>query len=72
MKRLFQKTFLAIVTMICVFILGILPCTIVSLIIVITTDTSMEECVVTVPFVLFTIIGTMISCIYINEIVFKD
>jgi hypothetical protein len=72
MKRLFQKTLLAIVTMICVFILGILPCIIVSLIIVITTNTTMEECVVTGPFVLFTLIGTVISCVYIAETVFKD
>jgi len=72
MKRLFQKTFLAIMTMLCVFILGILPCIIVSLIIVITTDTTMEECVATGPFVIFTIIGTFISCVYIAETVFKD
>jgi hypothetical protein len=72
MKRLFQKTFLAIMTMLCVFILGILPGTIVSLIIVIATNASMEECVATSPFIVFTIIGTIISCVYIAETVFKD
>ena len=72
MKRLFQKTFLAILTMICVFILGILPCMIVSLIIVITTNATMEECMATGPFILFTIIGTIMSCVYINKTVFKD
>lgn len=67
MKTLLNKSFYAIVTLLCTFIIGITPSMIVSLFIVITTNVTLQDCITTVPFVLFSAIGIFISVFYINE-----
>lgn len=71
MKNLFNKTTFAIAILLCVFILGITPAMIISLFITITTEATMQDCITTVPFILFSVIGNIISAIFINEEITK-
>lgn len=67
MKNLFNKTVFAIVILLCTFILGISPCMIISTFIVIITDATFQDCIISVPFILFSVVGIIISSICINE-----
>ena len=67
MKILLNKTLFAITILLCIFILGITPCMIISTFIVIITDATFQDCIISVPFMLFSILGIIISSIYINE-----
>lgn len=67
MKTLLNKTLFAIVILLCIFILGITSSIIVSTFITITTELRLQDCIISGPFVFFSIIGIIISAIYINE-----
>ena len=67
MKILLNKTLFAITIQLYIFILGISPCMIISTFIVIITDATFQECITSVPFILFSILGIIISSIYIND-----
>ena len=67
MKTLLNKTFFAIVTLLSIFIIGTTPVMIISSFISITTDETLQSCITTVPFIIFNIIGIVISTIYINQ-----
>jgi hypothetical protein len=68
MKTLISKTFNAIVIIICTFILGISIPMIVSVLLSLLTPATFADCTNSVPFWLFTVIGTIISAIYINHV----
>jgi len=67
MKTLLNKSLFALVTLVCVFIIGITPVMTMSLFISLTTDATLQDCIRTVPFGLFGIIGIIISAVYVNE-----
>lgn len=67
MKNLFNKTTFAIAILLCIFILGILPSMIISTFIVIMTDATFQDCIISLPFILFSIAGVITSSMYINE-----
>lgn len=67
MKHLLKKLFFALVVLLSIFILGIFVPMIISIFISIVTDATLTDCIQTVPFVLFSIIGFICSAIYINE-----
>ena len=67
MKKLFKTLPFALATLLCVFILGIAVPMIASLFIIITTDATLQECIQTVPFMLFSVLGNIGSAIYIND-----
>jgi hypothetical protein len=68
MKTLISKTFNAIVIIICTFILGISVPMIVSILLLLLTPATFADCTNSVPFWLFTVIGTIISGVYVNNI----
>jgi hypothetical protein len=67
MKKLLKKTLLAVTTLLCVFVIGICPVMIISLFIVMTTPATLFDCITSVPFILFGVIGIIISAIFVNE-----
>ena len=67
MKTLLNKSLFALVTLVCVFIIGITPVMTISLFISCTTEATLQDCITTVPFILFGIIGIIISAVYVNE-----
>lgn len=67
MKLLLNKTLFGIIIILCIFILGITPCMIISTLIVIFTDAIFQDCIVSIPFIIFSIIGMIGSSIYITE-----
>lgn len=69
MKKFIKTVLFAVLILLSVLVLGFLVPTCISLFIVNTTETTMTECVQSVPFWLFTIIGSVTSSIYINEVV---
>jgi ABC-type polysaccharide transport system permease subunit len=68
MKTLISKTFNAIVIIICTLMLGISVPMIVSILLSLLTPATFVDCTNSVPFWLFTIIGTIISGVYVNNI----
>jgi hypothetical protein len=68
MKTLISKTFNAIVIIICTFILGISVPMIVSILLLLLTPITFADCTNSVPFWLFTVIGTIISASYIDHV----
>ena len=71
MKTLLNKSLFALVTLVCVFIIGITPVMTISIFISLTTDATLQDCIVNVPFSLFGIIGIIISAVYVNEEIVK-
>jgi len=67
MKKLFKTLSIALVTLLCVFILGIAVPMIISLFITFTTDATLQDCIQTFPFILFSVLGNIGSAIYIND-----
>lgn len=67
MKTLLNKSLFALVTLICVFAIGITPVMTISLFISCTTEATLQDCITTVPFILFGIIGIIISAVFVNE-----
>jgi len=67
MKNVLKQTFLAILVLLCVFLLGITPCMIISIFIAIVSEATLSDCIQTVPFILFSVLGIIVSACYINE-----
>lgn len=71
MKTLLKKLLYALLILFSIFILGIFIPMIISLFIVMTTPATLTNCIETAPFWIFTILGWIISSIYINEEITK-
>ncbi len=69
MKNLIKTVFNSLLILISISILGISIPLIVSFFISILTPATFLECSVSVPFWLFTVIGWVISTVYVNEII---
>jgi hypothetical protein len=69
MKNLIKTVFNSLLILISISILGISIPLIVSLFISILTPATFLDCSVSVPFWLFTVIGWIISTVYVNEII---
>lgn len=67
MKHLLKKLFFALVVLLSIFILGMFVPIIISIFITITTDATLQDCIQTVPFILFSVIGVIIAGCYVNE-----
>lgn len=67
MKNLFEKVGIAFIALISIIALGLLVPMLVSTFVVLTTSSTLEQCVTSVPFWIFTILGWIISGIYVNE-----
>jgi len=67
MKHLLKKLLFALVVLLSIFILGIFVPMIISLFIIITTEATLIDCIQTVPFILFSVIGCIISGLYISH-----
>lgn len=67
MKNLFEKVGIAFIALISIIALGLLVPMLVSTFVVLTTSSTLEQCVTSVLFWIFTIIGWIISGIYVNE-----
>lgn len=65
MKHLLKKLFFALVVLLSIFILGIFVPMIISIFISMLTDVTLQDCIQTVQFVLFSMVGTFWSSIYI-------
>lgn len=65
--NLLIKFFNALIYLICSFILGILLPFIVSCIIILNTDLTFTNCFLSIPFILFSLIGIVISSIYLSD-----
>ena len=72
MKTIIIKTLEGLLVLLSIFVLGIFVPLLISLFIIITTDTLLQECIQTAPFFLFTIIGWIVSSVYINEIINRE
>jgi len=68
MKTLLLKVLEAIIVLVSVFVLGILPSTLVSSFITLFTNATFIECVVTGPFWIVTVLGWITSSCYLNYI----
>ncbi len=66
MKHLLKKLFFALVVLLSIFILGIFVPMIISIFISIVTNATLQDCIQTVPFILFCVIGNIISACYIS------
>lgn len=71
-KNLFEKIGVAFVALISIIVLGLLVPMLVSTFVVLTTRTTLEECVISVPFWIFTILGWLIACIYVNDAIINE
>ena len=68
MKNLIKTVFNSLLILISISILGISIPLIVSLFISILTPATFLDCSVSVPFWLFTVIGWIVSAVYVNDV----
>lgn len=71
MKTFINNILFALLILFAIFILGMTPSMLVSILISVTTDATFQDCVITVPFWIFTFIGWITSAVYVNEEVNK-
>jgi hypothetical protein len=62
----FQKTLDAIITLTCIFVIGITPSLLISTAVSCLTDATMLECTTSSPFWMGFVVGVFISSIYLN------
>ena len=71
MKNLLNKTAIAILILLCIIVLGLVVPITLTIVLKIITPISWIDCTTSVPFWICTVIGWLVSAIYINEVI-KD
>lgn len=67
MKKTLNALITGILVLLSIFLLGIFLPILTSLVLILTTDTSSQDCITSTPFWLFSILGWSIAATYINE-----
>lgn len=67
MKKTLNALITGILVLLSIFLLGIFIPILTSLLLIITSNTSTQDCITSLPFWLFTIVGWIIAAIYVND-----